>query len=259
MTNDEIKSIQREMAEQISPFITPLVRNDEDGPTHVGSGGYVDFSGRKLVLTNAHVVSDGHGRLTHKFHDCEEYQQFTQPFCCAPAPHDLAAALVNQEGMSTTCSMMTFPERRMAARHGPVPRELLFLMGFPDSGAYYSPSFSVIQTRAVPYLTQEFEPETEQRDIEHEAYDPAFHFAMGWEPELAEAVDKKNSAMPINAHGFSGSLVLNTRYVEYTTAQKTWNANVAQLTGVVWGWPQQDRVLLATRIEHVRTFLASIS
>jgi hypothetical protein len=34
--------------------------------------------------------------------------------------------------------------------------------------------------------------------------------------------------------------------------------SVARLTGVVWSWPQLDRVLFATRIEHVRTFLPSI-
>jgi hypothetical protein len=46
--------------------------------------------------------------------------------------------------------------------------------------------------------------------------------------------------------------------MEYTAAEKPWDPNVAQLTGIVWGWPQQDRVLFATRIEHVKTFLASI-
>ena len=146
----------------------------------------------------------------------------------------------------------------MALTHAPVAREFLFLMGFAGSRAYFSPILNVIVTNGTPYLTQEFDPQAEQREITWKHFDPAFHFAMPWEPEQVEIVDREGKAVPVNADGFSGSLVWNTRYTEYTAAEKLWDPNVAQLTGVAWGWPKQDRVLLATRIEHVRTFLASI-
>ena len=240
------------------PFVTPLVGSDADGPIPVGTGGYVEFSGRKLVLTNDHVVRDGQGRLTHKFYDSESYFKFPKAFATVMFPMDLAASPVDLTWNATAHSAMTFPEHRMALAHAPVKGEFLFLMGFAGSRAYYSPSLEVIVTNGTPYLTQEFDPQAEERKIICEQYDPAFHFAMPWEPEQVEIVDCEGTAVPLNANGFSGSLVWNTRYIEYTTAQKPWDPNVAQLTGVVWGWPQQDRILLATRIEHVRTFLASV-
>jgi hypothetical protein len=55
----------------MTPFVTPLVRSEEDGAMHIGSGGYVETAGRKLLLTNDHVFRDGLGRLTHKFYDHE--------------------------------------------------------------------------------------------------------------------------------------------------------------------------------------------
>ncbi|UEM08431.1 hypothetical protein J4G43_026945 [Bradyrhizobium barranii subsp. barranii] len=241
------------------PFVMPLVRTDEDGPTHVGSGGYIEFSGHKLALTNDHVVREGQGRLAHKFYDSDTYFGFPNAFASEAFPIDLAASSVDLTWTATTHSAMAFPEHRMALIHAPVARELLFLMGFAGSRAYFSPILNIIVTNGTPYLNQEFDPQAEERDIRCEHYDPNLHFAIPWEPEQIEVVDRDDKAIPVNANGFSGSLVWNTRYVEYAAAEKPWDPNVAQLTGVVWGWPQQDRVLLATRIEHVRTFLAKSS
>ena len=66
-TKKSLLNITVQMRLVMMPFVTPCVRSDVDGPTHVGSGSYVDFSGRKLALTNDHVVREGQGRLSHKF------------------------------------------------------------------------------------------------------------------------------------------------------------------------------------------------
>jgi hypothetical protein len=256
--SEALLNITQQMRLITMPFVTPFVRSDEDGPTHVGSGGYVDFSRRKLALTNDHVVRDGGGRLTHKFYDSDAYFSFPKAFASEMFPLDLAASPVDLTWTATAHSAMAFPEHRMALTHAPVSREFLFLMGLTGSRAYFSPILNVIVTSGTPYLTQEFDSQAEEREIACEHYDPAFHFAIPWEPEQVEIIDRENNVVPVNANGFSGCLVWNTRYVEYTTAEKPWDPNVAQLTGVVWGWPRQDRVLLATRIEHVRTFLARI-
>jgi hypothetical protein len=211
-----------------------------------------------LALTNDHVVRDGKRRLTHKFYDSDAYFSFRKAFASEMYPLDLAALPVDLTWTETTHSAMAFPEHRMASSHAPAPGEFLFFMGFAGSRAYFSPTLTVIVTNGTPYLTQEFEPQAEEREITSEHYDPAFHFAMPWEPEQVEIIDRENNVVPVNPEGFSGCLVWNTRYVEYTSAEKDWDPNVAQLTGVVWGWAQQDRVLLATRIEHVRTFLKSV-
>ncbi len=64
---DEAKlEITRQMRLVMMPFITPLVRAEDDGGAeHIGSGGYVEYADRKLLLTNDHVVREGLGRLTH--------------------------------------------------------------------------------------------------------------------------------------------------------------------------------------------------
>jgi hypothetical protein len=80
--------------------------------------------------------------------------------------------------------------------------------------------------------------------------------AIPWEPEKIDAVDQDKHKIPIDPHGFSGSLVWNTRLKEYGEANKLWEPGVAQLTGIIWGWPTNGKVLLATRIEFVTRFLA---
>ena len=255
---ETLLNITLQMRLIMMPFVTPLVRSDSDGPTHVGSGCYVDFSGRRLALTNDHVVRKGQGRLTHKFYDSDEFFRFRKAFAVEMFPLDLAASPVDLTWTAARHSAMAFPDHRMALTHAPVPGEFLFLMGFAGSRAYYSPTLNVIVTSGTPYLTQEFDATAEARDITSEHYDRGVHFAVLWEPEKVTIVDRENHSVPVNANGFSGCPVWNTRYVEYTADERRWDPSVAQLTGVVWGWPQRDRVLLATRIEHVRTFLASI-
>jgi hypothetical protein len=237
------------------PFVTPLVRTEPDGAAHVGSGGCLEQLGRKLLLTNDHVVREGQGRLAHKYFDSDRY------FAIAgvigePLPTDLAVALIDQSWHMTSHSAMTFPEHRIAPKHNPVRGELLFMMGFAGKRAYYSPSLNVIVTHGTPYLTQEFDPALEEREIKHRKFDPKYHFAMPWEPEKIDLVDKDKKTIPIDPHGFSGSLVWNTRFKEYGEANKDWEPGVAQLTGIVWGWPTNSSVPFATRIEFVTTFLA---
>jgi hypothetical protein len=155
-----------------------------------------------------HVVRDGGGRLTHKFYDSDAYFSFPKAFASEMFPLDLAASPVDLTWTATAHSAMAFPEHRMALTHAPVSREFLFLMGFAGSRAYFSPILNVIVTSGTPYLTQEFDSQAEEREIACEDYDPAFHFAIPWEPEQVEIIDRENNVVPVNANGFSGCLRL---------------------------------------------------
>jgi hypothetical protein len=252
---ERLLEITRQMRLIMMPFVTPLVRAEPDGAAHVGSGGYLEKTGRRLLLTNHHVVDEGQGRLMHKFLD-SEYYFATATFVREPAPMDLAVVWVDHSWQMTSHSAMMFPEHRVARKHNPVRGELLFMMGFARTRAYYSPSLEVMLTNGTPYLTQEFDPGLEEREIRHCKFDPNYHFAVPWEPDKIEAVDRDRNSIPIDPHGFSGSFVWNTRFMEYSEAGKEWEPGVAQLTGIVWGWPTNSRVLFATRIEFVTTFLA---
>jgi hypothetical protein len=241
------------------PFVTPLVRVEADGGgEHIGSGGYVEYATRKLLLTNDHVARDGLGRLTHKFYDSDQYFGFPKAFAFEMAPTDLAASPVDQTWPQTTHSAMPFPDHRFAERHAPAKNEMLFMLGFAGKRAYYSPTLGMMVTNGTPYLSQEFDPDAEERKITSPDFDPKVHFAIPWEPEQVSLVDEHKDVIPLSPKGFSGSLVWNTRYVEYTTLGKSWDPAVARLTGIVWGWPSEDRVLIATRIEHIKDFLRRI-
>jgi hypothetical protein len=242
----------------MTPFVTPLVRSEDNGATHIGSGGYVETAGRKLLLTNDHVFREGSGRLTHKFFDHDQYFGFPQVFASEMLPIDLAASPVDMNWRQVMHSAMAFPEHRFAEKHAPVDKELLFMLGFAGKRGYYSPTFNIIVTNGTPYLSQEFDPVLEEREIASKGFDPQYHFAIPWEPEQIIVVDEDGNTVPLSPKGFSGSLIWNTRYLEYTSTERSWDPGVAQLTGIVWGWPSDDRVLFATRIEHVKNFLVRI-
>jgi hypothetical protein len=248
-------NITAQMRLVMMPFVTPLVRAETDGAVHIGTGGYLENARRRLLLTNDHVVRDGTDRLTHTFFDTDLYFPIAD-FAREGPPTDLAAAPVDVTWPMTTHSAMAFPEHRVAPTHNPVEGEFLFVMGFAGKRAYYSPTLNIMLANGTPYLTQEYNPDVEDRAIKHRDYDPRYHFAMPWEPEKIDAVDEDKNKVPIDPHGFSGSLVWNTRFKEYGQANKSWEPGVASLTGIVWGWPTDNVVLFATRIEHVRTFLA---
>jgi hypothetical protein len=243
---------------QMMPFITPISRAHDDGGEHVGTGGYVDFGSRRLLLTNKHVA-DNVGVLAHKFYDSEQYFAINRSFQTEPHPTDLAIAEIDQAWDATDHSAMAFPKHRMATSHAPIKRELLFMMGFAGKRSYYSPFDNFLVTNGTPYLSQEFDPTLEPaenaRTIRSQSFDPRFHFALHWRPEMAVTLDQNRKEIPADPHGFSGSLVWNTRRLEFDNKQADWTPGVARLTGIVWGWDTSDRLLFVTKIEHIITFL----
>jgi hypothetical protein len=40
-----------------------------------------------------------------------------------------------------------------------------------------------------------------------------------------------------NPHGFSGSLLWNTKLVEAIQSNVEWNPSMSEVTGVIWAWP----------------------
>jgi hypothetical protein len=95
------------------------------------------------------------------------------------------------------------------------------------------------------------------RRIKSVHFDPNYHFALYYKPELATSVHDPGRGLG-DAHGFSGSRVWNTRRIERLQGNREWSPDDALLTGLVWGWPTSDRCLLATKIEHIRVFLDSL-
>ncbi len=94
------------------------------------------------------------------------------------------------------------------------------------------------------------------REIElpiNERFSSRFHFGINYRPDLAKnVIGTKGLPLP---PGLSGSTVWNTRFVVAKMAGRPWTPDLAQVTGVVWGWPTDQGCLVATRAEYVRSFL----
>jgi hypothetical protein len=197
--------------------------------------------------------------LARKYYDSADYLYINNPWSVAAAPTDLACSTVDDRWNSVRHSAMAFPDHRFEKKHAPLLGEYLFVLGFAGEKAHFSPSFATLITNGTPLLTQEYndalEPEETKRPIRHPEFDPHYHFAMPWMPGSTTPVDGRVTSIPLDPHGMSGSLVFNTRIVEFDHAGEVWTPGVVRLTGVLWGWDTTDRFLFATRIEHAAGFL----
>lgn len=80
--------------------------------------------------------------------------------------------------------------------------------------------------------------------------DPNYHFALHYSPDKATSADG-NSSLP-DPHGFSGSLVWDTKYVACRQSNRKWCPEMAEVTGIAWGWPSSEACILVTKVEHLK-------
>ena len=263
-SEERLPVVSNLMSLQMQPFVTPISGALSDGTAkHVGTGGYIEWDRRRLLLTNEHVAREVHDHsLARKFFDAPDYIHVNNPYTTIGAPQDLAVSPVDDRWNLVTHNGMAFPDYRFEKKHSPLPAEYLFVIGFTGEKSHYSPSLEMLFTTGSPYLTQEYDPSLEaeetRRAIKSPGFDPAYHFAMHWHPEATTPTDGRTRSVPLDPHGMSGSFVWNTRIVEFAQRDEEWSPGVARLTGIVWGWDTSDRFLFATRIEHVTSFLAAV-
>lgn len=233
------------MGAHVEPFSTPIskVLSDAHGEHH-GTGYYFQAGSVKYLVTNEHVaMRRTKGPLTHKFNGNDELFLLSNPTLTMPAPVDVAISRIDDSNWhkeSHTAS--TIPLNRFAERHAPVQYELLFFAGF--SGQRSKFFFGTLITPGTPYTTQECPFPT----IVNEA-DQKFHFSLFYPPDLASSIDG-SSSLP-DPHGFSGSLVWDTKRVACLQNGKEWSPDMAEVTGIVWGWPSGAACILATKIERL--------
>ncbi|MFP5336964.1 MAG: hypothetical protein ACLGIW_00455 [Gammaproteobacteria bacterium] len=239
------KETTNAMCEHIKPFVTPLSSEiEKDVGKLEGSGSYLDWNDVRWAITNEHVARIANTRpLNHQLFGSDLVFRIRQEFRVDVFPLDIGAAITDSGAwQATTHVAQAIPESRLANKHNPVEGEMLFLVGFPGQRSTFL--FESLISPGTPYLTQEHPLPAE--------FDPNFHFALHWNPELARSVDGSTRGLPLPP-GLSGSLVWNTRRVELAQG-KEWSPTDAVVTGIVWGW-NSDSCLLATRVEHIRSFL----
>lgn len=137
---DHLAAVSNLLALQLAPFVTPISgKLDELTGQHVGSGGYIHWRGKRLLLTNEHVAATvARHSLARKCFDSEDYLLITNPFTTTAAPRDLAVSLVDDLWKHVRHSGMAFPDHRFETTHAPLKAEHLFVMGFTGEKSYFS-------------------------------------------------------------------------------------------------------------------------
>jgi hypothetical protein len=139
---------------------------------------------------------------------------------------------------------------RFAERHQIAdPAEILFFRGFAGENAAFA--FDVLNTSSTGYSSQQ-KADSGDDDI----------FELFWEPAETvftpgTSIAAKRSVRAESAHGFSGSLVWNTRWVETTSGGREWSPGDAVVTGLLRRWDQKTRTLLVWRVEHLVRWLSA--
>lgn len=160
------------------------------------------------------------------------------------SPIDIAISKISAEIWDQYATYaQAIPLQRFAKTHNPVKHELLFFLGY--SGERSSFYFNNLISRGTPYLTQECPLPTGIEDVDSE-----HHFSLFYKPDLATSIDG-TSVLP-DPHGFSGSLIWDTKRAYCLQENILWDPSMAEITGIVWGWPSSDACILATKVEHFR-------
>lgn len=203
----------------------------------------MEIDNQKLLITNQHVAARLNSNpLAHKFYKCSNFYR-TPGFAAETYPVDVALCPISEAIWNhATHEGRALLQDRFAEKHAPVAGELLFLCGFAGENSQFH--FGYLNTPAQPYLTQE-------TPMPCNFGDSSIHFALHHSPEKATSVDNSTRTKLPKPPGWSGSLVWNTRYVELSTAGKTWEPSCAQVTGILWGWPSSEACLLATKVEFI--------
>lgn len=255
MTPDEWARICSEVADAMTahtrPFVTPLTSSSDWGVHLVGSGSFVMFEGRCILLTCEHVRARGGGDYL-LYGSEDDVPKHPGPWSEDDRPSlDVAIAEMSDPLWNATRhSAMSIPYGRFASKHQPVQKEeLLFFRGFAGENARYA--FGMHEANGTGYCSQ-------QKQVS-DASDPSM-FEIFWQPQEAKfalgAKDEARRAIKFDdPGGFSGSLVWNTRYLECQKDGRAWTPESAVVTGLLRRWDPDTKTLLVWRVENLRDWL----
>lgn len=260
-TEDEWNTAMPKVVADMTAYLRPYrasiyehhaaTEGDEEYGTGWGSGSYLRLGDKVFILTNEHVscVRPDNRVLAHQFDGQEDIRRIVGDHVEYPYPLDLALLPVNQTAWADPSNLsQAIGIEQIALAHDPVEGEILTFTGF--AGQRVSFRFGTLLTQGTCYTAREAElPESDQ-------FSPRFHFGIEYRPDLATDVIGRDG-LP-DPHGLSGSTVWNTGFVAARMAGVPWSPDMAKVTGVVWGWPSGNALLVATRAEYLRSFLLGV-
>jgi hypothetical protein len=237
------------MKQYTRPYVTPIRTGNEWGVGLLGTGSYIATGERKFLLTCEHVIRARSG-IENQFWGSDTVYGLPDPFVddmqldvvFAPVPDDIWNAEQHQ------AKLIRLEE--FAPKHQPVQHELLFFRGFATENAHYG--FGIHEANATGYCSQE--PPIDPIRPEW--------LEMLWKSDVMEFTpdtsdEMKSKMRHHDPHGFSGSLVWNTRYVEKTAARQEWKPEYAVVTGLLLRHFPDRKTLAALRVERLKEWIES--
>ena len=242
--------VTRAMTAYLKQFRTPVFIDHGESGEGWGSGSFIELYGRKYILTNEHVAEPRRRslHLGFRFDEQDQMPRILGDYAEQAWPWDLALLPVSNETWSSLeHGSVPIQEEQIALAHTPFPTEVFAFVGYAGERTTFM--FQEMQFRATTSLAREvvLAPHS---DIDHR-----FHFGLAYLPDQATTI-VGHHGLP-TPPGLSGSTVWNTCFVEAKAKGIAWTPNLAKVAGVVWGWPSGQGVVVATKAEHVRSFLLS--
>lgn len=238
------------MSQHVQKFTTPISKviktESEEYGRHQGSGSYYEHNGERFIISNEHVLYEMNSHtLTYKFQDRDDIFKLNNIPKLHKKPIDIGVVKIDNEIWDTySNNSSAIPIDRFALKHEPQNNELLFFLGYSAKKSEFY--YNTLLNTGTPYATQEsvvFPDNVEEADSK-------YHFSLFYLPDKAVSLDSK-SYLP-DPHGFSGSLVWDTKLVQCLQQDISWKPEYAVVTGILWGWPSSSGCVLATKIEHFR-------
>lgn len=243
------RKVTTDMTKFLSAYRAPVFEDFGDYGRGWGSGAFIRLGNRPFLLTNEHVAvaREQKRTLIYKFLEQENLRRVIGNHLSIAAPYDVALLPIDEAAWADAKNQSrAIALDQIALAHAPVPTELLTFAGFP--GAKVDFHFNTLTSKAICSTAREVPlPQGDPR------FSPHFHFGVDYKPDLAiDVIAKEGLPLP---HGLSGSVVWDTGFVRAKMNSQAWTPDMARVTGIIWGWPSTVGYLVATRAEHLRSFL----
>jgi hypothetical protein len=248
-----VRRVHAAMAEHVRPYLASIskTKDNKSGTAH-GSGIYLAMRKGPSLGTCEHVVRQGHKdghRIAHLPKARAFYCAFNNQWFVQPYPVDLALTLIDPAIWSGG-DRMALSLNRIATTHDIAPHELLTLCGHPGQGSYFT-SFT-----DEPELLSPLIPYTARETALPAEFDPAFHFALQYEMNLAEAADDSRRTLPAPP-GFSGAPIWDTGFIG-SKCSEDWTPARARVVGIASRWLENNSCIIGIKAEIVTAFLKEL-
>ena len=241
-----VKDVNNRMMAHTRLFKTPLSTKTETHIGLVGNGTYLKIGSCKYLLTCEHVARTV--PLDCQFYEADEVFKMSSDFTIDKSLDVAIARLDERCWQAYTHQADAVCYDRFAERHElALPEEILFFYGWAGENASYG--FGTLATKGTGYSSQEV------KDLGDENF-----FEIFWDPQNTQpsTISKSDTGSLIkydDPHGFSGSIVWNTRYLELTSQGCDWSPEDAIVTGLLQRWDEKTKSLMVLRIEHLREWI----